>query len=134
MKKKRKIVLWVILLVVAGGFFTVKGILAHVEANLAALKSVAIAQTDLAALKDGTYFGSYSVFPVSAEVNVTVKDHMITGIELVKHTHGQGAPAEVIPGKVVEAQSLRVDSVSGATYSSMVILKAIENALLAAGQ
>lgn len=134
MKKKRKIVLWVILLVVAGGFFTVKGILAHVEANLAALKSVAIAQTDLAALKDGTYFGSYYVFPVSAEVNVTVKDHMITGIELVKHTHGQGAPAEVIPGKVVEAQSLRVDSVSGATYSSMVILKAIENALLAAGQ
>lgn len=134
MKKKRKIVLSIILLVVAGGFFTVKGILAHVEANLAALKSVAIAQTDLAALKDGTYFGSYSVFPVSAEVNVTVKDHMITGIELVKHTHGQGAPAEVIPGKVVEAQSLRVDSVSGATYSSMVILKAIENALLAAGQ
>ncbi|MGJ4850770.1 FMN-binding protein [Bacillota bacterium Meth-B3] len=134
MKKKRKIVLSIILLVVAGGFFTVKGILAHVEANLAALKSVAIAQTDLAALKGGTYFGSYSVFPVSAEVNVTVKDHMITGIELVKHTHGQGAPAEVIPGKVVEAQSLRVDSVSGATYSSMVILKAIENALLAAGQ
>ncbi|GAI95081.1 unnamed protein product, partial [marine sediment metagenome] len=31
--------------------------------------------------------------------------------------------------KVVEAQTLQVDAVSGATYSSKVILKAIENAL-----
>ena len=134
MKRKWKAILVTVLLVVVAGVFTVKGMLAHVEANLVALKSAAIAQIDLAALEDGTYFGRYSVFPVSAEVNVTVKDHMIAEIELVKHTHGQGTPAEVVPGKVIEAQSLRVDSVSGATYSSMVILKAIENALLAAGQ
>lgn len=31
---------------------------------------------------------------------------------------------------VVEAQSLQVDAVSGATYSSKVILKAIEDALV----
>jgi len=30
---------------------------------------------------------------------------------------------------VVEAQTLEVDAISGATYSSKVILKAIENAL-----
>jgi uncharacterized protein with FMN-binding domain len=65
---------------------------------------------------------------------VTINNHKITGIELVKHNHGQGAPAEVITGKVVEAQTLEVDIVSGATYSSKVILKAIENALKSANQ
>ncbi|MBA7580983.1 hypothetical protein ES708_22882 [subsurface metagenome] len=54
---------------------------------------------------------------------------IIAGIELVKHRSGQGAPAEMIASKVVEAQTLEVDVVSGATYSSKVILKAIENAL-----
>ena len=57
------------------------------------------------------------------------RKHMIKEIELKKHDNGQGFPAEIIPGKVVEAQSLEVDIVSGATYSSKVILKAIENAL-----
>jgi uncharacterized protein with FMN-binding domain len=47
----------------------------------------------------------------------------------VKHVNGQGKPAEVITEKVIETQSLQVDVVSGATYSSKVILKAIENAL-----
>ncbi len=60
---------------------------------------------------------------------MTVKNHQITEIELVKHKSGRGAPAEIIPSKVVEAQTLQVDAVSGATYSSKVILKAIENAL-----
>jgi uncharacterized protein with FMN-binding domain len=93
-----------------------------------------IAQINLSAIEDGIYIGSYFAFPVSAQVSVTVKDHVITAIELVKHENGQGAPAEVIPGKVIESQSLQVDSVSGATYSSRVILKAIENALLSANE
>ncbi len=49
-------------------------------------------------------------------------------IELLKHTHGQGGAAEAIPGKVIEAQTLQVDTISSATYSSKVILKAIEQA------
>jgi len=35
----------------------------------------------------------------------------------------------VIVDSVIENQSLDVDAISGATYSSKVILKAIENAL-----
>ncbi|TYB94365.1 MAG: FMN-binding protein, partial [Kosmotoga sp.] len=53
-------------------------------------------------------------------------------IELIEHNHGRGEAAEVIPEKVVEAQSLKVDIITSATYSSKVILKAIENALLKA--
>jgi uncharacterized protein with FMN-binding domain len=55
---------------------------------------------------------------------------MIKKIEIVRHLNGQGKPAEVIPDRVIEMQSLDVDIISGATYSSKVILKAIENALI----
>jgi uncharacterized protein with FMN-binding domain len=132
MKRKHIIILLIVLVAAAGIFIGVRSMLKSTEANLESLKNMEIADIDLAAIADGVYTGSYSSFPVSAEVSVTVKDHVITGIELLKHDNGQGAPAEVIPGKVVESQTLRVDSVSGATYSSRVILKAIENALLGA--
>jgi uncharacterized protein with FMN-binding domain len=132
MKRKHIIILLIVLVAAAGIFIGVWSMLKSTEANLEALKDAEITDIDLAAIADGVYTGSYSSFPVSAEVSVTVKDHVITGIELLKHDNGQGAPAEVIPGKVVESQTLRIDSVSGATYSSRVILKAIENALLCA--
>lgn len=134
MKKKHIIILSILLFLIVGGFLGTKAVLARVETDLDSLNDVEIAQIDLTTIKDGMYTGSYSAFPVSAEVSVTVKDHVITAIELIKHNNGQGAPAEVIPGKVVESQSLQVDSVSGATYSSRVILKAIENALLSANE
>jgi uncharacterized protein with FMN-binding domain len=134
MKKKHIILLSIVLFLVVGGFIAVKTMLASTESNLESLKYMELAQIDLAAIEDGVYSGSYSAFPVSAEVSVTVKDHAIAKIDLIKHANGQGAPAEVIPDMVVKSQSLQVDSVSGATYSSRVILKAIENALLSANK
>ena len=66
----------------------------------------------------------------AAKVSVTVKDNKITDITLLNHKNERGKPAEVIPEKVLKAQSLQVDTISGATNSSKVILKAIENALM----
>ncbi len=132
MKKKRVIILSVVLFLVIAGFIGVKAMLASTESNLESLKYMELAQIDLTAIEDGIYTGSYSVFPVSAQVSVTIKNHVIVGIDLIEHINGQGTPAEVIPDMVVKSQSLQVDSVSGATYSSRVILKAIENALLRA--
>lgn len=97
-------------------------------------KDLDIQNVDLSKVGDGTYTGGYKVFPVAVEVRVRVENHSITEIELVKHTNGQGAPAEVIPRRVIESQSLDVDIVSGATYSSKVILKSIENALKSANK
>jgi uncharacterized protein with FMN-binding domain len=62
-------------------------------------------------------------------VRATVSGGRIASIEILKHFNGQGKPAEAIVPRVVEAQSLGVDTVSGATHSSLTILKAIENAL-----
>ena len=63
-----------------------------------------------------------------------LEEHQIKGIELLEHVNGQGSGAEIIPATVVEKQTLQIDTVSGATYSSTVILKAIENALLNASK
>lgn len=126
--KKRS--LWLaVLLVIAGFVIAAMGLMVYTERNLEKLANAVIRDIDITALADGIYTGGYSMFPVSAEVRVTVKGQRITGIELLEHNNGRGAPAEVIPSCVVEAQSLDVDAVSGATYSSKVILKAIENAL-----
>jgi uncharacterized protein with FMN-binding domain len=127
MKKKRRafiIILIIIVIVLVGS-----GGKIYLESNLKNVANAEITQMDLSKTKDGIYSGSYNVFPIMVEVKVTINNHAITKIELVKHVNGQGKPAEVITEKVIETQSLQVDVVSGATYSSKVILKAIENAL-----
>lgn len=131
--KKRYIVLIIVVMILAAGAVTAKIFYSKAEANLKQLADTKIDNVDLASAEDGEYTGSYSAFPVSAEVSVIIKDHQIEKVELIKHNNGQGGGAEILPGKVTEAQSLDVDSVSGATYSSKVILKAIQNALLASG-
>lgn len=130
MKRKRIVILSIVLLVLAAAALGIRVFYSNVEANLKSLSDMAPAQLDLAVLEDGTYLGSYSVFPVSAKVSVTVENHKMIVIELIEHKNGQGALAEAMPSKVLDAQSLQVDTVAGATYSSKVILKAIENALL----
>lgn len=129
MNKKRKallIVLAVLAVLVIGGTI----FLDQVQQKLDALVEYKVEDVDLSTIPDGTYTGNYSVFPIAVEVNVTVANHAITAIELVKHQNGQGQAAESLPAAVMNQQTLSVDAVTGATYSSKVILLAIQNALL----
>jgi uncharacterized protein with FMN-binding domain len=93
------------------------------------LKDIVINSPDFSTITDGTYQGSSKVGPVRVTLNVTMKDRVMTSIEIVRHFNGLGKKAEVIVPRVLEAQSLDVDVVSGATGSSKAILKALENAL-----
>lgn len=129
MKRKPVIIVAVIAVVLLAAVLTTVGVVSNSQAKLEKLADLQIEDVDLTKIPDGVYTGSYGDFPVHAEVKVTVLNHAISKIELTRHDNGQGAPAEVIPDRVTEAQSLNVDIVSGATYSSKVILKAIENAL-----
>lgn len=133
MKSRRRIVLAAVIVLIAI-ITAVFGAKSYIEASLVKLTETSIPDVDLSKVADGVYKGSHKVFPVEAEVRVTIENHKIIGIELVKHFNGQGTAAEVIPDRVTEAQSLGVDIVSGATYSSKVILKAIENALQSANR
>lgn len=88
---------------------------------------------DFSALRDGSYEGTVDKQLVVAQVRVTVSAGRVESIDILRHSHGPGKKrgAYELPARVVAAQSLDVDWVSGATGSSKVMLKAIEEALRA---
>lgn len=128
MKKKHPILktaaILLLVLVLAAG-----AVMAYMAKELASLEQAVIPEADFSAVQDGTFEGSYKAGPVQVVLDVTVKDHQITKIDLIKHVNGQGRPAEAILDQVIAAQSLQVDAVTGATYSSKAILLAIQDAL-----
>ena len=93
------------------------------------LKDIVAVTPDLNTVADGTYRGSSKVGPVRVTLDVTVTNNAISSIDIIRHFNGRGKKAEAIVPGVIEAQSLAVDVVSGATASSKAILKAVENAL-----
>jgi len=128
MKKATKILVIILVFLIVVGF-SIFYFVQKIETSLSELSSIEIEDIDLTQIEDGVYEGSYSVFPVSVEVKVTVENNVITDIEIIKHVSGQGQPAEVIILDVIAEQSLNVDVIAGATYSSKVILLAIKVAL-----
>ena len=92
-------------------------------------KSIVITNPDLSKIADGTYTGNSRVGPVRVTLDVTVDDHAITSIQIVRHFNGRGRKAEAIIPIIIEAQSLDVDVITGATGSSKAFLLAVENAL-----
>lgn len=87
---------------------------------------------DLSKINDGTYEGTGTGFRGQIKVSVTVKDHKITAIRVLSKQDDSAyfnrASAGVIQG-ILNKQSLKVDMVSGATYSSRGIIAAVKNAL-----
>ena len=86
-------------------------------------------EIDIADVSDGTYIGEYDVNFIYAKVEVTVEDWEIVSINILEHRHERGKAAETVIEKIIEEQKIDVDAVSGATNSSTVIKKAVENAL-----
>lgn len=84
----------------------------------------------------GTYTGTGRGNGGNIEVAVTFSADAITGIEIVAHNETPGifdVPFERIPNAVIEGQTLNVDIVSGATYSSGGLIEAITDAVVQAG-
>jgi uncharacterized protein with FMN-binding domain len=129
MKRKTRIVLLIVALALLACAVICVVAFQIIQRNLNALSSMEVENIPLDRVKDGVYVGEYSVFPVSAQVEVTVKDHAIASARILKHRNGQGSAGEAVVNKAVEAGSLQVDTVAGATYSSKVLLLAMENAL-----
>ena len=84
---------------------------------------------DMAQVADGVYTGQSDAGLVKAEVRVTVADHRIADIALVKHVTGLGKPAEATLKTMVEENTYEVDAVTGATASSLTLRNAVNEAL-----
>lgn len=125
MKQKVKLRFWIIT-----GILTVLILLvAMVAINLPKYQQVSDSSFDLTALSNGIYEGECDNGLVFVKVEVNVQNNTISNVHILEHRNGMGQAAESIVNSVISNQSVEVDMVSGATFSSQTILKAIENAL-----
>ncbi|MDG5814151.1 FMN-binding protein [Chitinispirillales bacterium ANBcel5] len=132
MKQKNKILFTLVAFMVAGAVIvavTVFSFIRRAETDLGKMNSMVIEDVDLSTIENGTYFGEFEAFPITARVEVTVNDGAISAITILQHRSGRGGPAEKITDRVIEAQSLEVDTITGATLSSKVLQFAIMAAL-----
>lgn len=84
----------------------------------------------------GTYTASAQGNNGPVELSVTFSEDAITEIIIGKHAETTGisdAAFEKIPGAIIQNQSLGVDTVSGATYTSNAILEAVADCVTQAG-
>ena len=93
------------------------------------IEALTVEDVQVSRVQDGRYEAAQRNLPVTAKVRVTVEGGRIADIELLRHFHGPDHGADAIVERVIAEQSLQVDAVSGATYSSKVVLKAVESAL-----
>lgn len=80
----------------------------------------------------GTYVGQAEGYHSIIKVQVTVDEKNILSIEVLEQEETPiiaDAVISKIPPKVIKKNSTDVDVVTGATYTSKTLLKAIDNAL-----
>lgn len=80
----------------------------------------------------GIYIGTAQGYLNTMEVAVTVDEHYITAIELIQSDDPEillKPVMEELPKKVIKKNGTDVQGVSGATYTSESLLKAIDLAL-----
>lgn len=81
--------------------------------------------------KDGIYYGTGTGFGGPLKVKVEISDGKITSIQIVENSDGSSyiSKASALISSIISKQSTNVDTVSGATYSSVGIIQAVRNAL-----
>ncbi|MGB4595622.1 MAG: FMN-binding protein [Anaerolineaceae bacterium] len=136
-KGRRGMIMLVIILVIlaiGGGIGWMILSKEHLEAASLPLNSV-----NFDKLNDGTYYGAYAGGMYKWRVNecdVTVTNGKVTVIQLLgsKDPGTENTNIEMLYDRVIEAQSLQIDTISGATLTSKAYLQCIENALIQAQQ
>lgn len=111
-------------LLVLGGMVAMQ---AQARKSMAELDAVPV--IPLSDVADGVYEGVQETPLVKVTVSVTVQNHAIAGIQLLRHENGRGAPSEALLEEMVRQDTSEVGVVSGATMSSKVITAAVRNAL-----
>ncbi len=87
-------------------------------------------------IQDGTYTATSEGHNGSVEVSVTFEGGKITDVTIGENseTDGLATPAfELVPEQIVEYQTLKTDTVSGATYTTVAIRSAVSDCIKQAG-
>lgn len=120
-------VLGILLLTIA---VIVAGFCVFVLAGKEETNQLVIGDMHVDTIADGIYTGEYNGFRWSNSVEVTVEQHRITDIKLLKkQVFAKDETMNTLIDSVKEKQSLQVDVVTGASIDSKALLRSIENAL-----
>lgn len=98
----------------------------------AAGSSTSVAQVeDASGYKDGTYYGTGTGFGGMLKVQVDISGGKIAAIQILENNDGSEyiSKASSIINAIISNQSTNVDTISGATYSSVGIIQAVRDAL-----
>ena len=101
----------------------------QVADNKRSVSETSIEEICLSNIPNGSYIGECDVNFIYAKVEVTIQNGEITGIRILEHKNERGQAAEAVVARIVADQSIDFDYVSGATNSSSLLKKAVENAL-----
>lgn len=105
----------------------------HSGAQSASGSSSSISKVDETAntYKDGVYEGTGTGFGGEMKVQVTIREGKIAAIEILENKDGSSymEKASALIDTILSTQSTNVDTVSGASYSSVGIIQAVRNAL-----
>jgi uncharacterized protein with FMN-binding domain len=98
------------------------------------IRSLQLPEIDLAAVENGRYSGRFYHHDYYYETEVVVENQRIMDIRVLK-SEGDKYDQEALAvlQRVIEQQSLNVDTVSGATKSSKIYLITVYNALYKPG-
>lgn len=107
----------------------VAGYLADFREYQRRIAEITFADVNLEEIEDGIYEGECDAGYIYARVKVEISGGRIVSLQLLEHRNERGASAESVIDAVQAEQKIDVDAVSGATNSSKVIKKAIENAV-----
>lgn len=105
----------------------------NVTANVAAVAE--IAEIPLNNKADGVYEGTGTGFAGEIRVSVEIKDQKIVAVKILSaaaETPSYMERAKGVISSILAAQNVKVDAVSGATYSSVGICSAVRDAIFKA--
>jgi uncharacterized protein with FMN-binding domain len=88
------------------------------------LKSV-----DFTTVPDGTYRGSYDVRWRHGEVNVTVESGRVADIDVIQPPQSTDLNERLVAA-VIDAQSLEIDTISGASITTKLFLLSVQDAVV----
>ncbi|WFA09359.1 FMN-binding protein [Tissierella sp. Yu-01] len=116
-------IIFVFILFFASGIF-------YLSRELNEGSNIKVSSINISDLNDGVYSGKYNAGRWSNQLNVTIKDHRITEINIEDDiTFVKPGVSDELFNKVIEAQNIKVEAISQATVTSKAYLKSIENAL-----
>lgn len=123
-KQKTVVMILVPLIAIGIGIATINAM------NLNKIRNMPIKNIDLTKISDGIYKGDAHAGNYTYKVRVTVENHKIVNIEGVDNRKSPYVTyAKGVFTKIIKQQKVDVDVITGATTTSKVFMKAVENAL-----